>query len=55
MGSGGGVFRGEPLRMGARLAPSQRMQLLGQADEVAHRLSNPWRRERIARSHAALR
>jgi DNA-binding winged helix-turn-helix (wHTH) protein len=54
MGNGGGVYRGELLRVAALLEPTRRADLFGCADEVAHRLSSPWLHERIARSrHAA--
>jgi DNA-binding winged helix-turn-helix (wHTH) protein len=53
MGSGGGVHRGELLRIAALLHPESRAQLLEQAAEVARRLSSPWLHERIAHGHGA--
>ena len=50
---GGGLHRGELLRIAALLDPARRAELFEQADEVARRLSGPWLHERIARSRGS--
>ena len=50
---GGGLHRGELLRIAALLDPARRAQLFEQADEVARRLSSPWLHERVARSRGS--